>query len=512
MVLNGLVTNIRALGDNMAESYVVKKVLRAMPNRFLQITSAIEQFGDLGKMTMEEVIGSLKAHDERVRGQVETTGSASANQLLLTEDEWRKREKEESKLLLTRDEWLKRSNRNDGGFQKYRGKGDTRGFRDKSKVRCWNCQGYGHFAADCKKPKRDKESREEANIAQIPDDEPALLLAEKQDDEGTVMLLNEDKVSPKLSQGGGENKFVSNLWYLDNGASNHMTGQRSKFKDLDENVTGQVKFGDGSIVHIKGKGSVAIKCKTGEERILQQVYYIPSLQSNIISLGQLSEDGYKIILSGEHLWVRDKRDKLLMKVKRSFNRLYKIILEPFEYSYLLSEENSAEWLWHSRLGHVNFNAMVQMASKEMVHGLPKLSHPKQVCTGCLMSKQVKKAYPQQSNYSAKKVLELVHGDLCGPITPSTKGGCKYVFLLVDDYSRVMWAYLLKSKDEAFETFKKFQARVEDGQEREIRAFRTDRGGEFLSKEFIEYCEKNGITRQFTSPYSPPTKWGYGTEE
>lgn len=260
---------------------------------------------------------------------------------------------------------------------------------------------------------------------------------------------------------------MSNLWYLDNGASNHMTGQRSKFKDLDENVTGQVKFGDGSIVHIKGKGSVAIKCKTGEERILQQVYYIPSLQSNIISLGQLSEDGYKIILNGEYLWVRDKRDKLLMKVKRSFNRLYKIILEPIDYSCLLSEENSAEWLWHSRLGHVNFNAMVQMASKEMVHDLPKLSHPKQICTGCLMSKQVKKAYPQQSNYSAKKVLELVHGDLCGPITPSTKGGCKYVFLLVDDCSRVMWAYLLRSKDEAFETFKKFQARVEDGKEKKI---------------------------------------------
>lgn len=56
MKLNGLVTNIRALGDKMVESYVVKKVLRAMPNRFLQITSAIEQFGDLEKMTMEEVI------------------------------------------------------------------------------------------------------------------------------------------------------------------------------------------------------------------------------------------------------------------------------------------------------------------------------------------------------------------------------------------------------------------------------------------------------------------------
>ncbi|XP_074361297.1 uncharacterized protein LOC141701567 [Apium graveolens] len=103
--LNGLVTNIRALGEDMAESYVVKKVLRVMPQKFLQITSAIEQFGDLEKMTIEETVGSLKAHEERVRGPSETSGETG--QLLLTEDQWRKKEKEDNKLLHTRDEWLK---------------------------------------------------------------------------------------------------------------------------------------------------------------------------------------------------------------------------------------------------------------------------------------------------------------------------------------------------------------------------------------------------------------------
>lgn len=66
MKLNGLVMNIRALGESMKESYVVKKLLRAVPSKFLQIASAIEQFGNLDEMSVEEVIGSLKVHEERL--------------------------------------------------------------------------------------------------------------------------------------------------------------------------------------------------------------------------------------------------------------------------------------------------------------------------------------------------------------------------------------------------------------------------------------------------------------
>lgn len=61
-----------------------------------------------------------------------------------------------------------------------------------------------------------------------------------------------------------------------------MSGQKSKFNELDETITGKVKFGDGSTVEIKGKGSVSLSCKNGEERLLREVYFIPSLRSNII--------------------------------------------------------------------------------------------------------------------------------------------------------------------------------------------------------------------------------------
>ena len=64
MKLNALVTNISAMGEEIEENYVVKKLLRAVPSKFLQITSTIEEFGDTEKMTLEEVVGSLKAHEE----------------------------------------------------------------------------------------------------------------------------------------------------------------------------------------------------------------------------------------------------------------------------------------------------------------------------------------------------------------------------------------------------------------------------------------------------------------
>lgn len=106
-----------------------------------------------------------------------------------------------------------------------------------------------------------------------------------------------------------------------------MTGHLSKFRDIDKKVTCKVRFGDGSTVLIEGKGTINLKCKNREERLLKDVYYIPMLCNNIISLGQLAEGGSRVVMNGVHLWVYDKGGKLIMKVRKSMNRLYKVIIE-----------------------------------------------------------------------------------------------------------------------------------------------------------------------------------------
>ena len=106
-----------------------------------------------------------------------------------------------------------------------------------------------------------------------------------------------------------------------------------------------------------------------------------------------------------------------------------------------------------------------MKKNDMVMDLPKLVQPSEVCKGCLMAKQIMTLFPSQSNYVSSKVLDLVHGDICGPISPPTPSGKRYFLLLVDDFSCVMWAYFLSTKDDAFKIFK---ALVENGSEKGLK--------------------------------------------
>ena len=83
----------------------------------------------------------------------------SEGKLLLMEEEWKRRENAEGQLLLTRDEWLKKAEK-----EWIRGSGDIRERRDWSKVKCFSCGAYGHYAAECRKPRRDKKQRTEAHL------------------------------------------------------------------------------------------------------------------------------------------------------------------------------------------------------------------------------------------------------------------------------------------------------------------------------------------------------------
>ena len=196
-----------------------------------------------------------------------------------------------------------------------------------------------------------------------------------------------------------------------------------------------------------------------------------------------------------YLTLKDPNGRLLVKVLRS--RLYKLRLEVGRPACLHTRMEEDTWRWHARLGHISFKTIRSMATQEMVHGLSEI--------------QEETTMPLATPYRSSHALELLHADLCGPISPSTLEQNLYIFVSIDDCTGYVWLILLKEKGNAFEKFKEFKKLIEKEFNKEIITLRTYRGGEFTSKEFQEFCNNSGIRRHLTAPYTPTTKQS-GREE
>lgn len=117
-----------------------------------------------------------------------------------------------------------------------------------------------------------------------------------------VVYLNENNVNPKAFDDKSDTRDV---WYLDYDASNHMSGNHMFFYKLDETTTGKVRFGDNSRVDILGRGSIRFLIDGGK-KYLKDVYFIPPLRGNIVSLGQATEAGCEVSMKDNILMLFDK--------------------------------------------------------------------------------------------------------------------------------------------------------------------------------------------------------------
>jgi transposase InsO family protein len=182
--------------------------------------------------------------------------------------------------------------------------------------------------------------------------------------------------------------------------------------------------------------------------------------------------------------------------------MYRLELQVARPLCLAVHQNDDAWRWHERLGHANFGSLEKMGRLEMVRGLPPINHIEQFCNTCILAKHHRGVFPNQSKNHADETLELVHGDLCGPVKPATPDGRRYFLLLIDDVTRYMWVVLLTAKSEASSAIKRIQAAAEKECGCKLWVLRTDNGGEFTAAEFVVYCADEGITRHFSAPYTP----------
>ena len=98
----------------------------------------------------------------------------------------------------------------------------------------------------------------------------------------------------------------------------------------------------------------------------------------------------------------------------------------------------------------------------------------------------------QKGRRAQDLLELVHSDVCGPMSTQARGGYEYFITFIDDYSRFGYVYLMKRRSEAFEKFKEFRGEIENQLGKRIKAIRFVLGGEYLLRVFKDYLTENRI--------------------
>ena len=270
----------------------------------------------------------------------------------------------------------------------------------------------------------------------------------------------------------------------------------------DINKKSSITFGDNSKGKVLGYGKVAIS----KDLCLETVMLVEHLGYNLLSIYHLADAGYNSYFTKYYVQVFRSDNLKLVLVGYVENNLYVVDLSKESPSFstcLMAAKHDEGWLWHRRLGHVNMRNLKQLLKGEHIVGLTGISFEKdRVCSACVAGKQLKKKHPIKSIVTTSRPLELLHLDLFGPSHYDTLGGSKYGLVIVDDYSRYSWVFLLKSKDETHREFITFAKKAQRMYESEIKAIRTDNGTEFKNYTMQEFVDDEGIKHEFSAPYTP----------
>jgi transposase InsO family protein len=408
--------------------------------------------------------------EETRRGYVHGVGSSGVN------------EDEENVAFAAKGKGKKTKKRSNPGGHNEKGK-PKKGEKDMSKVPCWACQKQGHYATTC--PERKKGNKK--NVA-----------ASAAVDEFTSQFEQEFSLVAGLSS----STTSSVVWYIDSGASRHMTGVRSQFSELTERtLETDVVLGDDRTVSAAGVGTVIFQRESLPLKLCD-VLYVPGLTWNLVSVSTIEDRGYEVVFRGGQVLLYPKGGNIasarVIGVRQE--KLYRMIFQAAGALTCSTSSRDLCEIWHRRMGHLHHGALRIL--RDITTGLPDFSIEQyDVCRGCAMGKYAKAPFPASDSRSTG-ILDLIHSDVSGRMSSPSLSGYLYHVLFIDDYSRKTWIYFLKTKGEVFKRFQEFKALVENQTGKKIRCLRSDNGGEYTSNDFDDYCVRKGIQREMTVAYNP----------
>ncbi|GKA12172.1 putative ribonuclease H-like domain-containing protein [Tanacetum coccineum] len=296
---------------------------------------------------------------------------------------------------------------------------------------------------------------------------------------------------------------------IDSGCSRHMTGNMSYLTNYEEIDGGYVAFGGNPKGRkITGKGTI----KTGNLDF-KNVYFVRELKFNLFSVSQMCDKKNSVLFNDTECIFLSLNFKLidesqvLLRVPRK-NNMYSVDLKNIVpkggltclFAKVTSDESK---LWHRRLGHLNFKTVNKLVKENLVRGLPsKLFENDQTCVACQKGKQHSASCKSKTENSIILPLHLLHKDLFGPTFVKILMKKMYCLVVTDDYTRFTWVFFLATKDETSGILKSFITRIENLVDHKVKMIRCDNGTEFKNREMNQFCEMNGILRQFSVARTP----------
>ncbi|GJT92490.1 gag-pol polyprotein [Tanacetum coccineum] len=293
-------------------------------------------------------------------------------------------------------------------------------------------------------------------------------------------------------------------WILDSGATHHMSYLLSQFISLNLNSSKSIVAANGDSMPLAGIGSVDTHNVT-----LSDVYYIPNLTMNLASVRIIYDSGCNVNFSISDCSIYDRNTQEVVGTGHRQWDLY--VLDHFRdihatasssvdlSSFWLNRSSLAFYLWHSRLDHVSGSRLRFLASTRALGKLD--AHDISDYSCCKLAKFL--ALPFSNSVSSSTApFDIVHSDVWGPSSVSTKGGSKYYVSFIDDFTRYTWIYLIKRRSDFLIVFKEFRALVKTQHSAIIKCFRCDLGGEYTSNEFVGLLKSDETIYQTSCTDTP----------
>ncbi|GJV60935.1 retrotransposon protein, putative, ty1-copia subclass [Tanacetum coccineum] len=302
--------------------------------------------------------------------------------------------------------------------------------------------------------------------------------------------------------------YPNKTWVYDKSCGTHIcnTSQGPKESRKLKHRALSLYMGNGMHATVEAIRSFDLILPSGLIIVLDSCHFASTITSGVVSISCLVNNGYIYTFTNYGIFVSKDNVFYFNAILRDV--IYEIDMHNLypngSYMYNVSNKRAKHvldsyYLWHYRLGHINKKRMDVLLRDGLLQPTHDKSHEK--FKSFISMKMVWKPFPHQVK-RAKDLLGLIHTDVCGPFRTVSREGASYFITFIDDFSRYGFVYMMKHKREVFETFNVFQNEVENQLGKKIKAIRSDRGGEYLSHEFVNHMKSCSIVSQLTSPYTP----------